>query len=254
MSQKGSKFVPMYLQKCLKASSVFIPTWNLHLPPFLFKVPSLRTLERGAYSNYNMLNLVRWDAIPSGGNGLYHSIHGVCSSNTVPLDVPNPSSTSPSGPRKPTKWNQQMTHLSQPRKSTWIRHQNQLGNSKVVLCYIQKKGLFVFTAPVPTSLSNPWLGTPSIYMECARKALEMYSNLVTPEFVSGGGWRGSWAHTTLKFFFFISSWWSFFSFFSHKNFVKCACSACERHTSHSDSQMKIIKLGAFLSPVVVTSK
>jgi len=69
------------------------------------------------------------------------SIHGVCSSNTVPLDVPNPSSTSPSGPRKPTKWNQQMTHLSQPRKSTWIKHQNQLGNSKVVLCYIQKKRL-----------------------------------------------------------------------------------------------------------------
>jgi len=159
------------------------------------------------------------------------SIHGVCSLNTVPLDVPNPSSTSPSGPRKPTKWNQQMTHLSQPRKSTWIRHQNQLGNSKVVLCYIQKKRLSRIYRPGAHFPFKP-MTRNAIYLHgMCSKSTRNVLKFSDSGSCKWGGVRGSWAHTTLEFFFFISSWWSFFSFFSHKNFVKCVFGLRTTHST-----------------------
>ncbi len=206
-----------------------------------------------------MLNLLRWDAVPSGGNGLYHSIRCV-HQTPFPLMFPTPVPHHQVDQENP-QVEPADDPLVQPRKSTWIRHQNQFGNSKVVLCYVQKrliipsKALSLFTAPVPTPLSNPWLGKQSHTRNVLKKYSKCTKILVTPEFVVGGEGGGGHGHTQLWNSFFISWWW-FFSFFSHENFVKCVfgVQAFQLHTSHSDSQTKIIKFGAFLPPMVVTSK
>jgi hypothetical protein len=170
--------VPIYLQKRLKVSWVHSDMKPTPTSIFYSRSRVKVLWKGGACSDYNMLNPVRWDAVPSGGNGLYHSIWCVRQTPfplTFPTLVPHHQVDQENPQVEPTD-----DPLVQPRKSTGIRDQNQLGNSKVVMCYICTKkaystqALSLFTAPVPTPLSNPWLGKPS----CTRNVLKKYSKCI----------------------------------------------------------------------------